>query len=166
MDLECRARENIFLFLKTGVYQATIELLALEMEQGKGVYEGTKASITIADNLNLRSTLNLLYLFLEVLRREDPLDKPSQVEARKSFLKELEEAVYGEDTLTSLLFMMLLSFCNGTMPHYPVKKILLLIWKSVLAMMGGTAQRELFIVACGFCICTHVHVYSWQFASM
>ena len=56
----------------------------------------------------------------------------------------MENPVYGDETLTSLLFIMLLSFCNGTMPHYPVKKILLLLWKSVLAMMGG--MKELVVL--------------------
>lgn len=54
LELTHNGRENVFLFLEMGVYNAAVELLTLEMEQGKGVYEGSKASITIADNLNLR----------------------------------------------------------------------------------------------------------------
>ena len=52
--LEAQARENVFLLLEVGVVGGVVELLGLEMEQGRGVYEGTRASITIADNLNLR----------------------------------------------------------------------------------------------------------------
>lgn len=85
-----------------------------------------------------------MYVILETVRREDPNDSQKWVSLRSSFLKELEDPVYGDETLTSLLFVMLLSFCNGTMPHYPVKKILLLLWKSVLAMMGG--MKELLIL--------------------
>ena len=48
------ARENVFLLLEMGVYEATLELLGMEMERGRGVYEGTKTNITIADNHNLR----------------------------------------------------------------------------------------------------------------
>ena len=88
--------------------------------------------------------LSLLYVILETVRREDPDDSPKWVSLRSTFLKELESPIYGDETLTSLLFVMLLSFCNGTMPHYPVKKILLLLWKSVLAMMGG--MKELVIL--------------------
>ena len=48
------ARENVFLLLEMGVYEATLELLGVEMQRGRGIYEGTKTNITIADNLNLR----------------------------------------------------------------------------------------------------------------
>lgn len=138
--LEPTARANIFLMLELGVYGATIELLAVEMEQAKGVYEGTRANITIADNYNLRMCLSLLYVIVETVRREKAEDDPSWVHLRRSFLESLSETVVGEDTLTSLLFMMLLSFCNGSMPHYPIKRILLLIWKTILAMMGGMEE--------------------------
>ena len=141
-SLEPTARANVFLMLELGVYGATIELLAVEMEQGKGVYEGTRANITIADNYNLRVCLSLLYVIVETVRRETPHDTPTWIRLRKSFLESLSDTVVGDDTLTSLLFMMLLSFCNGTMPHYPIKRILLLIWKSILAMMGGMKNLE------------------------
>lgn len=140
-DLERNTRENIFLMLEVGVYDAAVELLALEMEQGKGIYEGSKSNITIADNHNLRVCLSLLYVIVETVHREHPEDRPEWIERRKAFLKELQNAVIGDDMLTSLLFAMLLSFCNGSMPHYPIKKLLLLIWKTVLSMMGG--MREL-----------------------
>lgn len=141
-ELEQAARANIFMMLELGVYSATIELLAVEMEQGKGVYEGTRANITIADNYNLRMCLSLLYVIIETMRREKESDGPVWVRLRKSFLDSLSETVVGEDTLTSLLFMMLLSFCNGSMPHYPIKRILLLVWKTILAMMGGMKGLE------------------------
>lgn len=138
--LEKVARENVFLFLEMGVYSATVELLSLEMEQGKGVYEGSKSNITIADNHNLRVCLSILYVIVETVRRKDPNDPPKWVKMRASFLEQLQEPVVGDETLTSLLFMMLLSFCNGSMPHYPIKKVLLLIWKSILTMMGGIKE--------------------------
>ena len=139
-SLEPTARSNVFLMLELGVYEATIELLSVEMEQGKGVYEGSRSNITIADNYNLRVCLSLLYVIVETVRRESPSDQPAWVHLRKNFLSGLSSPVVGEDTLTSLLFTMLLSFCNGSMPHYPIKRILLLIWKSILAMMGGMKE--------------------------
>ena len=136
------ARENVFLLLQTGAYEATIELLSLEMEQGRGMYEGTSSNITIADNYNLRICLSLLYAIVETIRIQKPSDPPEWVELRKTFVDQLSCPVYEDECLTSLLFMMLLGFCNGSMPHYPVKKILLLIWKTVLAMMGGMEELE------------------------
>ena len=53
-EMAAHARESVFLLLEMGVYEATLELLGMEMERGRGVYEGTKTNITIADNLNLR----------------------------------------------------------------------------------------------------------------
>ena len=53
-QLEAQARDNVFLLLEVGVVGGVIDLLGLELEQGRGVYEGTRANITIADNLNLR----------------------------------------------------------------------------------------------------------------
>ena len=58
-EMAVLARENVFLLLEMGVYEATLELLGMEMERGRGVYEGTKTNITIADNHNLRGTLVL-----------------------------------------------------------------------------------------------------------
>ena len=102
-------------------------------------------SLSLSTSLSLSLSLplvvlSLLYAILETVRREDPNDCQKWVSLRSSFLRELENPVYGDETLTSLLFVMLLSFCNGTMPHYPVKKILLLLWKSVLSMMGGMKE--------------------------
>ena len=37
---------------------------------------------------------------------------------------------------------MLLAFCNGSMPHYPIKKIVLLIWKFIVFVMGGMERHE------------------------
>lgn len=80
---------------------------------------------------------------MEAVRRKELTDPPEWERLRVSFLCELELPLRGgEETLSSMLFGMLLSFCNGSMPHYPIKKILLLIWKFILTVMGGVSQLE------------------------
>lgn len=71
------ARENVFLLLEMGVYEATLELLGVEMERGRGVYEGTKTNITIADNLNLRGTNAYTHMTSHAIKALRPLQLPS-----------------------------------------------------------------------------------------
>ena len=40
--------------MSTGVYEGTVELLRLEMERGRDSFDGSRANITVADNLSLR----------------------------------------------------------------------------------------------------------------
>ena len=85
---------------------------------------------------------------METMSRKDPEDPPHWDPLRASFLEQLEipygggGGAGGGVTLSSTLFTMLLSFCNGSMPHYPIKKILLLIWKYILIVMGGMKRQE------------------------
>lgn len=82
--------------------------------------------------------LSLLYLIMETVSRHEEGDPDHWDKLRESFVTELELPCRGgEETLASTLFNMLLFFCNGSMPHYPIKKVLLLIWKYVMTLMGG-----------------------------
>ena len=141
-DISEYSRANILLMIEAGVFPALIELLALEKERGRGMFEENKNKITISDNVILRSCLSVIYTMIEVARREDSGDLPVEVELRQHFLAELRHPVHGEENLTSFLFLMLLNFCNGSMPHYPIRKILLVIWKSILASLGGIEKLK------------------------
>ena len=136
-DVSLCSRANIFMMIEVGVFQSVIELLALEKELLPPSLEGGKGKITIGDNLMLRVCLSYLYVVVEVMRHEDGLDSPLEDKIRKSFLHNLSNPVCGDDNLTAFLFRMLLNFCNGSMPHYPIRKILLLLWKTILASLGG-----------------------------
>ena len=87
--------------------------------------------------------LSLLYVIMETVGRETEAEPDHWKQLRTTFLAELEFPCRGgEETLTSTLFSMLLFFCNGTMPHYPIKKVLLLLWKCVMTIMGGLGALQ------------------------
>ncbi len=136
-DIFQYSRANVFMMIKVGVFQTAIDLLALEKEIPPPNLEGGKGKLTITDNVTLRICLSLLYVIVEVMRHEDNLDMADEDEIRKTFLRDLNNPVHCDDNLTAFLFRMLLNFCNGSMPHYPIRKILLLLWKTILASLGG-----------------------------
>ena len=141
MELLHTSRKNLFLMLECGVFQAITQLLCLEMDNLERAMEAMhKGSITIIDNMEVRICLSILYIFIEDLRREDPSDTEDEKEIREEFIRDLSKPIVEDDSLVSILFMMLLKFCSGNMPHYPIKKILLMIWKIVLATLGGTPE--------------------------
>ncbi|KAL3995626.1 hypothetical protein ACH3XW_26620 [Acanthocheilonema viteae] len=108
-----------------------------------------RRSATMADNEALRVALSALYHMVESIRRLDlfelvvPVDKKSRYAAlRKDFIVEIEEVIEGADmSLIMVLFEMMPAFCHGSNPHFPMKKVLLLLWKTLLAILGG--WREL-----------------------
>ena len=141
MELLHTSRKNLFLMLECGVFQAITQLLCLEMDNLERAMEAMhKGSITIIDNMEVRICLSILYIFIENLRREDPSDTEDEKEIREEFIRDLSKPIVEDDSLVSILFMMLLKFCSGNMPHYPIKKILLMIWKIILATLGGTPE--------------------------
>lgn len=154
---ECRSREHMYevsrecvlLYLELGLYTSLVQLLAMEVENSATALMALrKPAVSITDSKELRYILNILYIMVETSRTcdigRDASDSLSQklIEAREIFKDELVQPIFGEDPISVLLFTMVTRFCSGSAPHYPMKKVLLLLWKVVLLTLGGLHELE------------------------
>ncbi|PAA67327.1 hypothetical protein BOX15_Mlig009864g1 [Macrostomum lignano] len=81
--------------------------------------------------------LSLLYILVETARCFPHGDHAEGwAKAREHLIQELQEPIVGEDCLAILLFNMVTKFCSSAAPHYPMRKVLLLLWKVVLLTLG------------------------------
>merc|ERR1712013_546582 len=134
-DTECWdvARDNVELLYKHGVFNSFIDLLSIETENNEAANNALrKLAVSLADSVELRTILTVLYIMVEVLRTHDDL------RLRESFTLELGNVV-ADDLLAIRLLNMVTRYCSNSAPHFPMKKVLLLLWKVVLASLGGSA---------------------------
>lgn len=139
------ARENIFLLYDFGVFHAFVQLLNMEIENSSAATSALrKPAVSLGDSTDLRIILNVLYTFVEVMRVPGEADTDEMKRLRENFIAELALPLFGEDLLAHTLFQMVTKFCSGAAPHFPIKKVLLLLWKCILVSLGGTdTLREL-----------------------
>ncbi|XP_029818329.1 striatin-interacting protein 1 [Manacus vitellinus] len=83
-----------------------------------------------------RVLLNIMYLIVETVRQEAEGDKPEWRSMRQTFRAELGAPLYNNEPFSVMLFGMVTKFCSGHAPHFPMKKVLLLLWKTVLVRRG------------------------------
>ncbi|GAB5568776.1 striatin-interacting protein 2 isoform X3 [Prionailurus iriomotensis] len=96
-----------------------------------------KPAISIADSTELRVLLSVMYLLVENIRLERETDSCRWRTARETFRTELSFSMHNEEPFALLLFSMVTKFCSGLAPHFPIKKVLLLLWKVVMFTLGG-----------------------------
>ncbi|XP_076153357.1 striatin-interacting protein 1 homolog isoform X1 [Alosa pseudoharengus] len=132
------SRSNIFLLYEMGIFSALLELLSMEIENSQACSSAVrKPAISLADSTELRVLLSIMYLMVEVMRQESEEDGPEWRNARQAFRSELGCPVYNGEPFALLLFTMVTKFCSMNAPHFPMKKVLLLLWKTVLFTLGG-----------------------------
>ncbi|KAJ8046474.1 Striatin-interacting protein 1 [Holothuria leucospilota] len=134
-------RENVFLFYQCGVFSTFVELLCMEAENSVAASTALrKPAVSIVDSTDLRVVMSVLYSMIVTINTEDENDTEEHRQLREQFRAELSQPVHTDDSLTIVLFVMVTKFCSGHAPHFPIKKILLLLWKTVMYSLGTLTE--------------------------
>ncbi|NXI97875.1 STRP1 protein, partial [Psophia crepitans] len=142
-EVQAWMRYNIFLLLEVGTFNALVELLNMEIDNSAACSSAVrKPAISLADSTDLRVLLNIMYLIVETVRQEADGDKPEWKSTRQTFRAELGAPLYNNEPFSVMLFGMVTKFCSGHAPHFPMKKVLLLLWKTVLCTLGGFEELQ------------------------
>ncbi|XP_045520283.1 striatin-interacting protein 1 homolog [Pieris brassicae] len=136
------ARRNIFLLYEMGIFPAFVELLQLEITKSQtSTISSRKLAESLADSTDLRVILSVLYLITEHMRTEIANTNSEYVHLLKLFKEELGTH-YGEELLPVQLLNMITQLCAGSSPNFPMKKVLLLLWKILLVYLGGIKELK------------------------
>ncbi|XP_030828749.1 striatin-interacting protein 1 homolog isoform X3 [Strongylocentrotus purpuratus] len=134
-------RHNCFLLYRCGIFTTFVELLCMEAENSVAASTALrKPAVSIVDSTDLRVVLSVLYIMVETLRTERPEDTDEMKTQLHNFKVEIGQAVKDDDSLSIILFNMVTKFCSGHAPHFPIKKILLLLWKAILFSLGSLSD--------------------------
>ncbi|XP_043944773.1 striatin-interacting protein 2 [Protopterus annectens] len=137
------SRHNVFLLYEMGTFSAFLELLNMEIDNSQACSSALrKPAISLADSTELRVLLSVMYLIVETIRLQTEDDRPEWKTIRETFKAELGCPTHGEEPFALLLFTMVTKFCSGHAPHFPMKKVLLLLWKTVLFTLGGMEDLQ------------------------
>nr|XP_048682481.1 striatin-interacting protein 1 isoform X3 [Caretta caretta] len=142
-EVQAWMRYNIFLLLEVGTFNALVELLNMEIDNSAACSSAVrKPAISLADSTDLRVLLNIMYLIVETVRQEAEGDKIEWKTIRQTFRAELGAPLYNNEPFSVMLFGMVTKFCSGHAPHFPMKKVLLLLWKTALCTLGGFEELQ------------------------
>lgn len=130
---------------KKEFFQMFVQLLLMEIDfsmsnENEIVNNPPKS---LKDSLDLRLILNALYIFVEVMLRENEKDNEEEIKIKKQFKDDLSNPLaVTNELLATTLFQMTTKFCNGKAPHFPIKKVLLLLWKVLMLTLGGIEELK------------------------
>ncbi|XP_058125546.1 striatin-interacting protein 1 homolog [Anopheles ziemanni] len=135
------ARKNVMMLYRCGVFGAFVELLSLEIEYVCSLLQRPniamrKIAVSLADSIDLRIILSVLYIITEVMRAEKETKGQEYSQLVANFVTEITNPI-GDELLPVKLLGMVTQFCTGMAPHFPMKKVLLLLWKTSLVSLGG-----------------------------
>lgn len=149
------ARENIFQLYEYGLFPLLVQLIHFEVEQAMKLDASGSASVTSAPtppthansitsiapndpNTSLKLLITIVYLF--VLEMSRPQGEGEDGQLAERFKEELMQPIAGE-LLHLTLFELVIKLCQNTGgmgAKFPMKKILLLLWKTMLLTLGGS----------------------------
>ncbi|XP_039288746.1 striatin-interacting protein 1 [Nilaparvata lugens] len=137
-------KENALLIYELGVFHTFVDLLNIEIENSSTANTAMrKLAVSLADSLDLRVILSVIYIIVEVFRNVADDDTEQWKKAKENFKQDISNPI-GDELVAVKLFGMVTRFCGGSAPHFPMKKVLLLLWKIILLSLGGIAVlREL-----------------------
>jgi len=143
------SKDNVFMLYQYGIFQAFVQQLLIESninsskdtnskQQNLNDCVTTTVSVQIFnDSSDLRLILAVLCTVAETMYHAKDSKDHEVLKLREQFIYELNNPL-NEDLLIITLFQMLDKFCSGQAPHFPVRKITLLLWKLILLSLGGT----------------------------
>ena len=121
-----------------------------------------KLAVSLADSSDLRVILSVFYTIVEVLRCNQDEDEEEFKHIQEEFRAEIcmhilmkntwQKYYYhvsyqisvaqpiNDELLAVKLLSMVTKFCSGSCPHFPMKKVLLLLWKVLLVSLGGSKE--------------------------
>ncbi|XP_065181114.1 striatin-interacting protein 1-like [Sycon ciliatum] len=133
------AQRNAYLLASQGGLEQLVELLVMELgiAQNSEGLAAKKPAVTLSDNVHTRLCCSILYSLIEYMRV--PLVDPTQEETavREQFITELGQPCGNNPCLAVICFDALVQFCSALMPPFPIRKLVLLLWKTVLVSLGG-----------------------------
>ncbi|XP_018578924.1 striatin-interacting protein 1 isoform X2 [Anoplophora glabripennis] len=136
------ARNNSMLLYQLGVFNAFTDLLNIEFENSTAAHVAMrKIAVSLADSQDLRVILSVLYTITEVIRNEKYSESSEYESNVNGFCHEIANSS-GDDLLIVKLLSMVTRFCSGSAPHFPMKKVLLLLWKLILVSLGGMTELK------------------------
>lgn len=144
------SKENVFLLHEFGLYSAFVQQLLIEANLSNNTNNSNcedpqqsniSSSQIFNDSAELRLILAVLSTITETMYQAKDSSDPKIQELRNQFILELQSSI-GDGPLSVVLFQMLNNFCSGMAPHYPVRKIILLLWKVILITLGGTDKLK------------------------
>ncbi|CAG0914425.1 unnamed protein product [Notodromas monacha] len=131
------SKKNCLLLYKHGVFEAMVQQLRLEIEGSPSHgTSGYKSPVSLSDSFELRAILSILYTMIELLRLPCEGESEDDAECRERMKQELGQP-YDDELLAVILFSMITKFCSNNAPRFPMKKVLLLLWKVLFVSLGG-----------------------------